>query len=79
MAKTSLAGGPMSDNESMSVSVRKIDNGYVVSRSRSTGDSYECTEEYTAVKPTLAADGGGATSVGPSSMKRAVDILNGKR
>lgn len=42
--------------ESVSVSSRKIDNGYVVSRSRSTNSTYECSETFQKDKPELVLD-----------------------
>lgn len=39
------------DGEHMSVSVRKIDNGYIVSHTKSGADGYECREVYHSEKP----------------------------
>lgn len=41
-------------NESHSVSVRKIDNGYIVSKSSCSNGRYESSEEYAATPPQLA-------------------------
>lgn len=51
MAKAKSVPMPMS--ESVSVSVRKIDNGYIVSRSRSDAKGYSCTETFSPTKPRL--------------------------
>lgn len=46
-------GGDVSQSEHHSVSVRKIDNGFVVSKSKSCGDDYSCTEEYHPKRPKI--------------------------
>lgn len=52
-------GQPMdvgSENTSVSVSARKIDNGYIVTRSRSDSRGYSCKEEYSATAPDLGVE-----------------------
>lgn len=44
---------PMPMNESHSVSVRKIDNGFIVSKSSSTPSGYKCSETFSPTKPKL--------------------------
>lgn len=41
------------DSEHMSVSVRKIKNGFLVSKSTSSGDSYDHEEAYHEKKPKI--------------------------
>lgn len=62
------------ENESVTVSVRKIENGYVKTTSRSEGGSYTCNEEFSETKPEV--------SIGPepaparrSSLRDAVKSL----
>lgn len=63
-------------NESISVSTRKIDNGYIVSRSRSSDDSYECSESYSPTKPDISLTGKAkAQAEGPSPLRQAIDSI----
>ena len=69
-----IAGAPLNDlqrYESSSTSVRKIDNGYVVSESSTKDGKYEC-REYFSEKPPEAVDGqdSNAMSKAVSYMKR---------
>lgn len=67
---------PEGKHESVSVSTRKIDNGYIVSRSRSTDDSYECSETYSATKPNLEVGGAKrAAPEAPSALRQAIDSI----
>ena len=50
--------------EHMSVSVRKIDNGFIMSRSHSKGGEYKSVETYHATKPKLDV-ATGSTSTAP--------------
>jgi hypothetical protein len=43
----------MPRDEYASVSVRKIDNGYIVSKSVSGPKGYKCSEEFSPTKPKL--------------------------
>lgn len=67
----------MADREHHSVSVRKIDNGWIESRSVSKGDSYKHTEHFHPKKPAINVGGAslmeGKTVPGASSaaMKKA--------
>ncbi len=62
--------GKMGKNESVSIDVRSIDNGYVTRRSQYGDGTYSSTESYSKEKPSLAEM---PTS---NSMKAAVDYLN---
>lgn len=68
--------------ERVSVSSRKIDNGYLVERCRSTGNSYEETCEFHKTKPELVMDMArkapepGNNPSPDASMRKAVDWLN---
>lgn len=44
--------------DNISISTRRVSNGYVVTESRSTGDDYQCREYITETKPTLTASTG---------------------
>jgi hypothetical protein len=47
-------GGQMSENASVNVSVRRIDNGYIVCESRcGPGQAYETRERFSREKPAL--------------------------
>lgn len=52
-AKPKPAKSSMSPNEHVSVSVRKISNGYIVSKSCDGPKGYTHTEEFCAEKPTI--------------------------
>ena len=62
------------DESSTSVTVRKIDNGYVVSTSQYGDGKYSCTERYSAMKPDVAI-GAGGEGRGPNSLKDAIKSL----
>ena len=47
------AQGPLAENERVSVSVRRIDNGYIVDTSRDLDGEYSCKQEFTPEKPDL--------------------------
>ena len=51
-------GAFTSNSDSVSISTRKVENGYIVTESRSTGDDYSCREFFTETKPTLSASSG---------------------
>lgn len=51
MARTKSV--PMPKDEYHSVSVRKIDNGFIVSKSSSTPKGYKSTEVFSPTKPKL--------------------------
>lgn len=58
MAKTpsknrAVKACPMPDRQSVSVSVRKIKNGYVISKSQDGPKGYSYTEEFTPTRPKL--------------------------
>lgn len=68
--------------ESVSVSSRKIDNGYLVDECRSSGHSYESTTTFHKAKPELSleklrsAPQPGENPSPDGSMRKAVDWLN---
>ena len=53
MAKRTSIEMPVSRDEHCSVSVRKIDNGFVVTKSRHGPNGYESSETYHEKKPTI--------------------------
>lgn len=67
--------------ESVSVSARKIENGYLVERCKSTGNSYETSTEFHKTKPELvmeqsrAAPEPGNNPSPDGSMRKAVEWL----
>lgn len=65
-------------DESQSVSVRKIDNGWLETRSRSDGSRYESSERFHAERPDLSAPAS-EPKAPPSALKAAITALNGKR
>lgn len=73
---------PVNDNQSVSVSVRKIENGYVTSRSLTDSGSYEHKEVFSKDRPDLTVGQDTMRSDnGPDSgmMKAAVAKLNSRR
>lgn len=52
-SKLECCGPSYSENESKSVRVRKIDNGYIVSEDSSGKDGYKSKETYTPKKPSI--------------------------
>lgn len=70
-----ILNGPDSENESISISVEKIDNGYITTESRWDGKNYESNRVFSEVKPKL-----GTSTAKPvaksNSMARAVAVLN---
>lgn len=42
------------ENESVTVSVRRIENGFVKTVSKSEGGNYTCHEEFSETKPDMA-------------------------
>jgi len=49
-----MMGFPMDkENEYVSVSVRKIENGYIKTTSKSEGGSYTSSEEFCEAKPSM--------------------------
>lgn len=76
-----VAALPSTSDERVSVSVssRRIENGYVVSRSEDGPDGYRYSETFQAEKPALSLSGPAdevRTNVGSGGMRRAVDFLN---
>lgn len=72
-----VVDGPDAENESVSLSVRKISNGYLVSESHSKGSDYTYSENFSPTKPNLAVPSAQAeTPRRTDSMARAVAMLN---
>jgi hypothetical protein len=71
----------MPRDEYASVSIRKIDNGFIVSRSISGPKGYSCTETFSPTKPKLDLPGGvpKAKSAGGNSTMSPVKKATGKR
>lgn len=68
---------PSAQNEEVSVSVRKIDNGFVRRVSNySPGGGYECNETYSVEKPSLIEEGKRPSTSG--ALKGATSYLNRK-
>lgn len=69
-----VASMPVSEGHYASVSVRKIDNGYITSRTSNHGQNYVSTETFSENQPDL--DGGihGPDSEG-NPMRRAAEYL----
>jgi hypothetical protein len=61
--------------ESMSIDVRKIDNGWVSCHSRSDRTGYHRREEYHAERPRLSEIEGQGTNAGSESLRDAVKSL----
>jgi hypothetical protein len=67
-----------SDNDSCSVSVRKIDNGYIVSESRCKGNEYSHSEKFSKTKPDIDAATRRETNPGRETMRGAMQELRRK-
>lgn len=66
----------MDENETLSVSVRKIDNGYVKTTSRYGGDRYESREEFSRDRPKIDQPTERASGMAKAgACKRAFDVL----
>jgi len=72
-----MTAAVLAPGESITTSVRKIDNGYIKTVSKSTPDTYESREEFSATRPVLEERMGEAS--GTSSMARAIKALNSSR
>jgi len=66
--------------ESVSVSSRKIDGGYIVTESRSGPDGYSCRETFSATKPNVGVSAGSMDSSAARKMdlKKAVAVAKRK-
>lgn len=73
-SRATVTSMPMSDGEHMSVSVRKIFNGYIKSTSKSSGDQYTHEEEFSPTPPTLGKEPPKSTDSG--MMAKAIECLN---
>lgn len=62
------------ENESVTVSVRQIENGYVKTVSKSEGGTYTCHEEFSETKPDVSA-APESRPAGRSSLRDAVKSL----
>jgi len=65
-------------NESCSVNVRKIDNGYIVSESRCKGNEYSHSETFSRTKPDLDAATRRETNAGREGLRDAMKELRRK-
>lgn len=63
---------PANQDQSVSVSVRKIENGYVVCRSEDGPQGYSYRESFSASRPTLEVEGREPKATGPSSLAKAI-------
>lgn len=68
------AKGQKDNDETVSVSVRRISNGYVKSTSRYGAGNYECSEEFSEDKPSLSPVQENRGS-GAGNFRGAVDYL----
>lgn len=64
------------ESEHHSISVRPIDNGYLIERCTQKGGTYKTTCEYSADRPVIEADRPG-TGPGDESLAKAVDVAKG--
>jgi hypothetical protein len=69
---------PNDGNESCSVNVRKIDNGYIVSESRCKGSEYSHSEKFSKTKPDLDAATRRETNAGREGLRDAMKELRRK-
>lgn len=67
IAVTAIPAFQPEHNETQTKSVRKIDNGFIVSSSSFKDGRYECSEEYSSSPP--------APSEGENLMRKAVDYM----
>ncbi len=76
MPGLNAVSGPDSENESVSISARKIDNGYIVCESRSKGSDYTYSETFTDTKPNLSPMATAPKAEArPNPMQRAVEMM----
>ena len=81
MAKTPYANmrAPGNSEESVSTTIRKIDNGYIIRRSRSTDTDYESSEAYSRERPMIGPEPQiEQKPEQPSNLRKAIDVLNRK-
>lgn len=63
-------------NSDVSVNVRKIANGYVISKSSTSGGDYSCTEHFSEAKPTVTVpEVQMQAKASPNPFKGAMDEL----
>lgn len=72
------ANAPMSENESRTVSVRRIDNGYVTCETHYKGNECTSREEYSPTKPVLTDESRSTPNAGRETMRAAMDELRRK-
>ena len=63
VARAANTGGPSSEYESKTTTVRQIENGYVVCESECKDGSYRSREYFTETKPSPTATGPGQSSL----------------
>lgn len=62
----------LGDNESVSVSVRKIDNGFVTTERSYSDDGYKCKETFSPVKPSVQMETNAPKS---TTLSKAMEYL----
>lgn len=70
----------LGENQSVSISSRKIEGGYLISRSKSGPEGYECKESFTPTAPDLgveAQENSGRPDSG-NSLRSAIKSLKGR-
>ena len=70
---------PMNRDESVSVSVRRIDNGYLLRKSRSSDGAYSESETFSKERPMLDADSAPKMAPNPGQEVMRAAIKTAKR
>ena len=81
MAKTAspLMRAPGNSEERVSTSIERIDNGYLVTRTRSTDTDYESSRSYSRERPMIGPEPQiDQKPEQPSNLRKAIDALNRK-
>lgn len=68
----------MGENETRTVSVRRIDNGYVTCETHYKGNEYTSREEFSTEKPVLVNESRATPNAGRETMRAAMDELRRK-
>jgi hypothetical protein len=68
-------GAKLDQREDFNCSVRRIDNGYILSKSHSDGNTYHHSEEFHKDRPDLGMVGPDRIGPGNEQMRDAVRIL----
>ncbi len=67
--------GAVGRDSSYSISVRGIENGYIVSECRQSGGNYTHTERFSSTKPEIDAPREPSTGPGSETLRAAVKSL----